>query len=189
MKNIFIIIIILFFYLSAIVFAGVGDWTTFTNQGDIRDLIVDGDNIWCATNGGVFSYEISSGIFSQYNNTNGLTAVDAQTIQKDKYGNIWVGFSDGSLNYFSPQTNSWQSVLDYDGHNIFDLNTIGDSLLVAIDIGISLYDIKREEVKETYKNLGWQLPVEIPVKNILITGKFNGARKLDQLFNSKRIAQ
>jgi len=168
MKKQFIFFLILSCCLSTFLIAGVGDWTTFTNQGDIRDLVLDGDNIWCATNGGVFRYEMSTGTYFQFNNTNGLTAVDAQAIEIDQHGRIWVAFINGSLNYFSPQTNNWESVLDYQGHQICDLKTIGDSLLVALDIGISLYDIKRNEVKETYKNLGWQLPVEIPVISIMV---------------------
>ncbi len=166
MKKYFTLILLLFWTIY--LFAGVGDWTTFTNQGDIRDLILIEDYIWCATNGGVFKYEISTGTFTQYYNTNGLSSLDARAIEVDQHGTIWVGFSDGYLNCFNPETNSWNFVDDYLGHQIYDLQAINDSLLVALDIGISLYDIKRHEVKETYKNLGWQIPIEIPVLNITI---------------------
>ncbi len=165
----FLISIILCYNIGA--YSAVGDWTTFTNQGDVRDLLVQGNNIWCATNGGVFKYEIATGIYSQFNNTNGLNSNDAQAIEVDMSGKIWVGFSNGFLNFYDSESNQWDLVQDYSGHAIYDLKAVGDSLLVALDIGISLYDIRRQEVKETYKNLGRYLPVEIPVLSVSLNGK------------------
>ncbi len=150
---------------------GVGDWTTFTSQNDIRDLILSDDYIWCATNGGVFSYQISSGTYRQFQNTNGLTSVNAQTIEVDQEGHIWVGFADGWINYYDPMADNWKNIRDYLGHQIYDLETIGDSLLVALDLGISLYDIRKKEVKETYKHLGWNLPAEIAVFDIMVVNR------------------
>jgi ligand-binding sensor domain-containing protein len=171
MKKYISLFLIITAHIISEVFAGVGDWTTFTNQGDVRDILINDNDIWCATNGGVFRYEISSGEYFQFNNTNGMSANDAQAIELDKQGKIWIGFSDGSLNNFFPETNTWEFVQDYIGHFIYDLQVFGDSLLVALDIGVSLYDIKKAEVKETYKNLGWHLPVEIPVKSISMNGR------------------
>ena len=148
--------------------AGVGDWTTFTSQSDIRDLILADDYIWCATYGGVFSYQVSTGTYQQFNNTNGLTSVDGQTIEIDQNGNVWVGFADGWINCYDPESNTWKSIQDYLGRRIYDLEVVGDSILVALDIGISLYDVKRQEVKETYKHLGWQLQSEIDVNEIMV---------------------
>ncbi len=152
--------------------AGVGDWTTFTSQNDIRDLILVGDYIWCATNGGVFRYQISTGNYRQFNNTNGLTSVDAQTIEIDSKGQIWVGFADGWINYYDPATDNWKNIMDYydesDPRSIHDLEAVGDSLLVAFNKGISLYDIRNKEVKETYKHLGWNLAAEIDVFDIMV---------------------
>jgi len=151
--------------------AGVGDWTTFTSQNDILDLILVDDYIWCAANGGVFNYQISTGTYQQFNNTNGLTSVNAQTIEIDHSGKIWIGFADGWINYYDPATGNWKNIQDYLGHQIYDLEAFGDSLLVALDLGISLYDMKRKEVKETYKRLGWQLSSEIAVFDIMIVNR------------------
>ena len=168
MRSKFILTLFLLLILPVSLFSNVGDWVTFTNQGDIRDFVLQDDFIWCATNGGVFRYEISTNSYLQFYNTNGLTSLDAQAIEIDQDGNIWVGYADGWLNCYLSESNTWDYINDYFGHAINDLKSSGDSLLVALDIGISLYDIKRKEVKETYKNLGWQIPVEIPVLNIFI---------------------
>ncbi|NOZ60525.1 MAG: hypothetical protein GXO74_02480 [Calditrichaeota bacterium] len=152
-------------------FGAVGDWITFTNQSDIRDMAVDSEAIWCVTNGGVFRFDLADSAFQQFYNTNGLSALDAQAITIDGKGAVWVGFSDGWLNCYHPETGAWVQFDDYLGHQINDLTVLGDSLLVALDIGISLYDIQRQEVKETYKNLGSQIPVETPVVSLLLNGK------------------
>ncbi|MDW7680631.1 MAG: hypothetical protein SCK70_08695 [bacterium] len=151
--------------------AGVGDWTTFTNQNDIRDMILVDQHLWCATNGGVFRYGTTDSSYVQLYNTNGLSSLDARAIEEDQHGNIWVGFADGWLNYRDGTTQTLTAINDYLGYAIFDLHATGDSLLVALDIGVSLYDIKRREVKETYKNLGRQIPVETPVSQIYIHGR------------------
>ncbi len=176
MKKKYVIVCLSIFLMSHSILAGVGDWETFTSQNDIRDIIVLDDKVWCATNGGVFSYEMATANFQQFNNTNGLSSVDAQTIKRDNAGNIWVGFGDGALNYFDPSQQEWNVVNEYVGFFISDMEVFGDSLLIALDIGISLYDIRRGEVKETYKNLGWKLPdgspaVDIPVTDIVLSGR------------------
>ncbi|MCI0495295.1 hypothetical protein L0Z72_09845, partial [candidate division KSB1 bacterium] len=139
----FFFILLFLFTIHVTIFAGVGDWTTFISQTDVRDLILFNDHIWCATNGGVFSYQIATGNYQQYNNTNGLTSLDARTIEVDRQGNIWIGFGDGWINRFNPATNEWQIIQDYRGRKIYDLEAIGDSMLIALDIGISLYDVQR----------------------------------------------
>ena len=141
--------ILILFVIHANLVARVGDWTTFTNQGDIRDLILVDNIIWCASNGGVFSYEISADKYQLFNNTNGLSAIGACAIEIEQRGNIWVGFAEGWLNYYNRDSKKWNYVLDYEGHQIYDLKVTGDTLLVALDIGISLYDLQRKEVTET----------------------------------------
>jgi len=171
MKLKYIFLILLILLTTKIIQAGVNDWTTFTSQNDIRDLILIGDYIWCATNGGVFSYEISTGIYQQFNNTNGLTSINAQTIEIDHKGKIWVGFVDGWINWFDPDSKSWTAIQDYLDHTIYDIEAVGDSLLIALNLGISLYDIERKEVKETYKHLGWQLDREIDIVDIMVVDR------------------
>ncbi|MDZ7318719.1 MAG: hypothetical protein ONB11_06155 [candidate division KSB1 bacterium] len=151
--------------------AGIGDWTTFISQNDVRDIDIVNGKIWCATSGGVFRYDPTTGAYYQYYNTNGLSSLDARTIAVDPSGNIWIGFASGWINVLSSTTNRWRFLQDYVGYKIYDLQFKGDSLLVALDIGISLYDMKRNEVKETYKHLGWQFSANIPVRSILIRGQ------------------
>ncbi len=167
------IFIVIFFSLTVplAALAKVGDWTTYTSQTDIRDLLLVGNTIWCATNGGVFRYDIAANSYLQFNNTNGLTSIDAQALAIDQQGQIWVGFANGSINYYQPERQQWNSIKDYVGRRIYDLALIGDSVLVALDIGLSLYDVRRHEVKETYKRLGWAFPSGTSVTRVTIVNR------------------
>lgn len=172
MKTKLLLFVVLVLLSNTFLIAGVGDWTTFTNQGDIRDIILKDNFIWCATNGGVFGYNISTGDTLQFNNTNGLTSMEANTVEIDYRGYVWVGFSDGWLNYFKPESNTWEYFRDLEGHKIYDLEAVGDSLiLIASDVGIHLYEIQHNHIKENYYHLGWQLPEDTPVLDIMVNNQ------------------
>jgi hypothetical protein len=44
---------LVFLFLFNAGFAGLGDWTTYTNMNEINDVLLKGDQLWCATTGGV----------------------------------------------------------------------------------------------------------------------------------------
>ncbi|MBN1155343.1 hypothetical protein JXB12_10540 [candidate division KSB1 bacterium] len=152
-------------------FGDIGDWTTYTNKSDIRDIDLYQNTLWCATNGGVFAYRLADSTFQGYTNTSGLSSNDVKTLAVDSHGNIWFGHTGGEIDVFNVEAGTWSSVDDYVGRVIYDFKFYGDSLFVALDIGVSLYDIARKEVKETYKNLGVGFQVEIPVTNLYLYGK------------------
>jgi len=130
--------------------------------------------IWCATNGGVLRFTTNDSTFEVFTNTEGLTSNDAVAIEMDKVGRVWVGLGDGRFNVFDPESSTWQSrYLDENDPSlrILNIKAIGDSLLVALNVGIALYEIGPEQVKETYKQLGWGISHFIPVNHIELVGK------------------
>jgi len=178
MKKKLTTIILLLLASFSLVYGDIGDWTTYTNKGDIRDIGIYQNVIWCATNGGIFKYNIEDSTYEEFTNTTGLASNDVTTLEIDEFGNIWFGMSNGYINVYWADTKTWDTIddiVEYEEHYIYDFKLYGDSLFVALDIGISLYhliyDKSRREVKETYKNLGEGFQVEIPVKCIHLNGK------------------
>jgi ligand-binding sensor domain-containing protein len=162
-------------FLGSIVFAAIGDWTTITNKGDIRSLKIIGETVWCATNGGIFRYNIIDSSYTNFTNTDGLTSIDIKTLEIDNEKNVWAGTKNGHINVYQAKEKRWEiidDIIENEKHEIFDFALCGDSLFIGLDIGISLYhhisDPKKREVKETYKNLGRGFNVEVPVKKIYI---------------------
>jgi len=156
-------------------YAEVGDWKTFTSSKDIRQMVADDSLIWCATEGGVLAYNFANNIFRKYTNTEGLSSIDVVAIERDHRGRIWAGMADGRLNIMDPSTKSWSVKADYRGLIINDLHAYGDSIFVALSIGVSLYDAKRQEVKETYK-IGESRQVLINGRDIWVAQK-DGVRR------------
>lgn len=127
------------------------EWQTFTNAIDTRQILAGDSSIWCATNGGLLRYHPNTRVFKAYVNTDGLAGNDITAVTSDHHGRIWAAIDNGAVNVYDPAKNNWHLIQDYAGHMIHRLTPYGDSIFVSLDIGVSLFDAKRWEVKETYK--------------------------------------
>ena len=144
------------------------DWRSVTNKSVIEDMAIDGDFLICATNGGVLVFDrINESIVATFTNTEGLSDNHPLRVVVDNNHNWWFGMSNGDLNVFNQQTREWRIFSDFSRLTIHDMVLNGDSLFVALDIGISVFLLNKNEAKETYKNLG-NIPVEVDVFSSLI---------------------
>lgn len=157
--------------VSEVLLADIGDWKTIASMLEIRDTTIRGDVVWAATAGGVLKYNTSTGEVTQITNTEGLSSNNVTAIGIDQHENIWVGFNNGLMNVFKTATTTWEIIDDYDGQQINAIVPYGDSVFIALDIGVSLYETIPNHVKETYTSLGTNLPVEIPVYAISFYGR------------------
>jgi len=150
-KNRTSLILVLLIVNSVNVFAEIGDWETFTDTKDVMRFKVRDDTFWCATNGGLLQFNRVDKTFIKYTNVDGLDNNQLVAIDTDRHGNVWVALGNGVMQRFDPQSNAWDTISDYSGLVISDIRAFGDSVFVALSIGISLFDARRWEVKETYK--------------------------------------
>jgi len=165
MRRIEVSITILVFFLSLALPGAVrgGDWQTFTNQNDISEILhVDG-RIWGATTGGAFSYNATSGVISSLTNIQGLRGLNLNALEVDLLGNIWFAPTEGYLNKFDTSGAFLDSYLFEERLGptrrslvLFDLQSDGDRLWVAHDLGLSLFLVEHNggEIKETAQFLG-----------------------------------
>jgi len=131
-------------------------------------MIEVNSTLWCATEGGLITFYQETGQLITWTNTEGLIENNLTAIAVDNNQYIWMGSKNGYIQRFNPELSTWFIVDDYMGHEIYKITIIQDTLWVGLDIGVSLYLIDKQEVKETYRQLGYDLPVEIPVKDIVI---------------------
>lgn len=151
------------------------DWQTVTSMYQINSVDAGQSQLWCGTSGGLLSWSNESLSFQGWTNTDGLAANEITAIYCNDDGTVWIGFGNGLLQRFDPTENRWLTIDDYFGNQIVDLVPIGDSLFVALNIGLSLFIPSRQEVKETYRNLGFRATTgnyltDIPVNVILLSG-------------------
>lgn len=134
--------------------AGVGDWKSYTSAQNVRVLTRYGTVIYAGTSGGLVRLEGTGPHTTMLTNTEGLPANAISALALDASGGLWLGTSSGDLAYLSPNGTIQAEVKDYRGHPINDLQVVGDSVYLALDFGVSLYELRRREVKENYKRLG-----------------------------------
>ncbi len=142
-------------------------------MGNIRDIDVGNGNVWSGSNGGVLQLQINNQEITKFTNTDGLTINEVVAVELDKHGSVWFALNNGVLNRYWPDTGQWDVTEDYKDQTINDMVSIGDSLYIAIDVGVSLFLIDKEEVKETYENLGLssgQVVEKIGANSVSISG-------------------
>jgi ligand-binding sensor domain-containing protein len=149
MKNIYILFVILL--ATQALLAKVGDWQTYTNTSDIRQMAVSQNTVWSATNGGLLAFDLMSKTFQTITNSDGLTSNDLVALEIDNQNRVWAAAQDGWINIYDPLTKNVSVLNDYRGFEIENFTSYGDSVFVCLDIGVSLYDLNRDEVKETWK--------------------------------------
>ncbi|MCK4655375.1 MAG: hypothetical protein KAT85_00035 [candidate division Zixibacteria bacterium] len=147
-------------------------WKTYTDSRQINSLLEYEGEVWAATSGGVLRFTVDGGSLAKYTNSEGLGDNEINT-GVAAGGYIWFGSETGKLSRFNPQDGQWRIflLLDRDGNGIMinDMAVSGEFLWLATDIGISKFDMFRNdgEIKETYRRLG-SFTVETPVISICI---------------------
>jgi len=116
--------------------------------------------IWAATSGGVIVVNRSSGKVDEYRNVRALQTLDCTALICDRTrGMTFVGQSDGALD-IADSSGTWTNVSDirratqYTRRRINDFTLRGDTLFVATDFGIVLYNTKNSTFIETIDRIG-----------------------------------
>lgn len=143
----------------------IASWTAHTSMIKAVDVAVVGTKAWVATEGGVFSYDSANGNIQTFTVVDGLAGVSTSSIAVDEVRNaVWVGFSDGTLNRIDTETGLIRTIRDIKRADQFSdrgINRIvvqGDSLYVATQFGIVLFDPIKLEVRDSFNRLGTLSP-------------------------------
>ncbi len=143
------------------VHAQVEGWASHTSMRQIRAIDASETHVWGATSGGVFSYDIGTGEITVFTVVDGLHNVDVRTIGVDPAReSVWVGYGDGVLDRIHVTSREITSFRDIERATQFasrGINRIvihNDSLLIATQFGIVVFDPVRSEVRDAYTRLG-----------------------------------
>lgn len=143
-------------------------WKSYTSVQGIKSLSFIDSTLWCATEGGLATYNPFTQHQAQWTNTEGLAGNDIRAIDSEGDTAIWLGFDNGCIQRYDLKNNAWMTIREYENQSIQCLYIHGDSLFVGLDIGLSIYLIPKSEVKETYKRLGKGFQVELAVQDIMV---------------------
>ncbi|MCJ7509213.1 MAG: hypothetical protein MUO85_10900 [candidate division Zixibacteria bacterium] len=177
MRKVLIITYLMLLLSFDFAFCAIGDWTTYTNMNYVQEMLVQSNNIWCATTGGAFIFKLQDGSIAKLTNADGLGGNVLYSLAVDTSGAFWFGADNGTLSKYISTSGNW-TVYDefYDSEKgNLKLNYIlpdGDRLWVASNLGVSLFLIYHNggEIKETYKRLGENLKAETEVNCVHLVG-------------------
>ncbi len=154
------------------------NWSSYTNTDNVRRILINNNQIWGVTSGGIVSYRPSDQSITKLTNVDGLGGINYYCISSDTTGNIWCGTSNGWLTKLLVNGNIKNySIRDSTGYiarpvSLFDLKTDGLKLWIANDLGVSKFMMYSNggEIKDTARKLG-NLPNEEDVTSIAIVGE------------------
>tara|TARA_B100000073_G_scaffold348468_1_gene367547 strand:+ start:7326 stop:9713 length:2388 start_codon:yes stop_codon:yes gene_type:complete len=141
--------ILLFLFSNAFGQVKVGEWSAYTSPLKINETIITGDSIICATSGGLLVK--SKYGFNTLTTIDGLYGVDLSIIEKDTFGNLWLGGNTplGFIQIYNFNIGSVE-IFDFGLTQITDFYIDGENAFAAFidgqDVGI---------VKFVYSNNNW----------------------------------
>ena len=83
MKRLWRVLLVAGFF-AVNVYAGVGEWKTFTSKREVRDIAGRDGVYWVATNGGLFAFRQSDSSFVEFTTSEGLRSADITAVTIDK---------------------------------------------------------------------------------------------------------
>ncbi len=131
------------------------EWQAYTSMRNIQQVLVHSSGIWNATRGGVLRFDPSRRTYQRYTRLEGVAGNNVLTAIADNQGHLWFGTDGAGLSRFRPENEAFDPpFLDFFNLPIQSMATIDNRLFVGTDQGVSVFLTDKEEVKETYRQLG-----------------------------------
>ena len=153
----------------------IGNWRTHLPYQKVIGVVPIGHKIYAATQYELFYYDTQDNSINILNKINGLSDIGISTI----------AYNESQRKLFVAYTNANVDLIDYNGniHNMSDIkdkNIVGnksinhvffdgDLAYVACGFGIVVFDLKKEEVKDTY-----YIGNQGDMVNVTDVAKYNG---------------
>lgn len=139
----------------------VHSWQAYSSLRTVTHVALDNQGtLWCTTTGGLFSFKDGK-MQSHFTTIDGMYNVNPSAMAYDSTHNgIWMGYSDGTIEFFNIKKQSFSQYKDiyratrYNPRGINMMKMRGDTLFIATDFGVVLFDTNNDLVLDTYSNLG-----------------------------------
>jgi ligand-binding sensor domain-containing protein len=133
----------------------IGEWTDYQSYAHAKNVAVTSDNVYCVTEGGLFSYSKTDNSILKLSTINGLSDVAIQRLAYSKQNNtLIVAYQNANIDLII-------------GNDIFNLSDIkrkqipadktinnvlfvGNLAYLSCGFGIVVVNLERKEIKDTY---------------------------------------
>jgi ligand-binding sensor domain-containing protein len=132
------------------------DWTAYTDGNTVEQVLVKGNDLWAATEGGVVEWNMTTGAYQKFTTLNGLISNYITGAAQDKYGNLWFVTIEGVTEY---NGKTWQNFPNTDINSTISIGVASiafdskNKLYVGMSDGsIYQFDGKYREIKDPDEN-------------------------------------
>lgn len=157
---------LLFFSISFTTFAQIGTWQTHFNYLNAKDVAIVEGNIYCVSENGFFYYDTADNQAIKLSKIDGLTET---SIAKIKYNSITktlvIAYQSGNIDLLTVNSNGEplkifnvpllkESTSVQGNKKANHIEVKGKIAYLAFDFGLVVLDIEKQDIRETYQNLG-----------------------------------
>ena len=144
------------------------EWQAYTSMRNIDRLLVHDDAVWAITAGGVLRYDQATQSYDRFTRLDGLPGNRISSLAVDDRGHLWFGTRFQGLSRYRPEEERFDPpFFDFVSRGINTLTAHQDRIYVGTEEGVSAFLIDKEEVKETYRQLG-RLPKDTEVTKVVV---------------------
>ncbi|MBU1098280.1 MAG: hypothetical protein KKB34_17485 [Bacteroidetes bacterium] len=151
-----------------------GIWKNFSDMKEVKKISIDGDKVWAATSGGVFSY--SKSVFENFlTKSEGLSSQSITAIALDDQNRVWLGTDDGIINIYNIKNGLIKKILDINRTEntqkaINDIIIKDGRAYISIDFGLSIIDVNSLQFIESVLKFG-NMPSSSKIFSVTIEDK------------------
>jgi len=135
----------------------LGTWRTHVSFQNTFLLEPAGDQLFCASEQGLFSYDLNENSTRIYSKVNELSDVGVTALHYDDSRNlVLIGYANGNIDLlYEDEIVNVRLVLNarFNQKRINYIFTNNNLAYFCADFGVMVFDLQREEIKETYAAL------------------------------------
>ncbi len=152
MRNLYLIILITCFSsLAKAQQLSMGKWDTYLSYYQTNSIAFDGDEVYCGTYSGLFSYNKQSGGFTKYDKTDGFNGTGVQALgYSETAGALMIVYDNANIDLLKgdriinmPQLLNYPIAIQ---KTVNDIYISGDSAILSCDFGLIIFDLNKEIV-------------------------------------------
>lgn len=134
-------------------------WRTHFGYSHVKGITSGDNKVFASTDNAIFYYDLEDNSINLINKSTGLSGVGISAITFDSGSSqLIIGYEDGNIDFWSNgNVNAVTTIQETQTtveKKLRDIKRFENALYFSGDLGIVVYDINREEITETYQNLG-----------------------------------
>ena len=147
--------LLVIFALSAQSQIKIGEWREHLPYQKAKRLLVGGENLYCLTESGLFSYSLSDNEIAAYNKTKGLSESEISAIAwVESSQSLLIGYESGNLDLISDgNIHNISAIKNFnlvENKSINSMTANGNFVYLGTDFGIVVINLDKMEVADTY---------------------------------------